>query len=56
MSISWVNNNKYVVIENGNSNVRYKLSSGSPIISIKKYKQLNGRYKYNVERVGDGSY
>ncbi len=55
MSISWINHNKYIVIENDNGNVRYKLASGSPVISIKKYKQLNGRYKYKVERVGDGS-
>jgi spore photoproduct lyase len=55
--VPWIDSENDIILEeNVNSgHFRYKGDSHSPIISIKKFRQLDGGYKHNVERVGDGS-
>lgn len=55
--VSWVRQESDIVLEEDRDAgyVRYKGAAGSPVISLRKYKQLDGRSRQCVERVGDGS-
>jgi spore photoproduct lyase len=55
--VPWINSKSDIIIEENKElgYIRYKGDSNSQIISIRRYKQLDGQSKYNVERVGDGS-
>jgi len=53
--VPWVRPVSDIILEKDEARIRYKGDSGSPVISLRKIRQLDGHSKYCVERVGDGS-